>query len=712
MVPRQALIKQLDHSDAAVIAVTAPGGFGKSTLLSQWLRESPKHVVWLQIPAGADSAGVAERIARELSHVPSSSLTALPTVHDDALWFSVVLPALQDVVSEHQRPFVLVLDDAMNVVDGRIDGLLDAVVAALPENSQLVVAMRGAPPHAVRRLRSTGRTLELDAADLAMSDDEARLLLDELSVHLPEDQLAQLVTRTEGWPVGIYLLGRAILKDPDLLVADEVPGLATDWITDFIRDELFDELAEDDKTVLRRISVLDELTAGACDATADLPGSLQRLRQLAAENQLIRKMHGEVETYRLHPLFAEFLNGELLSRSLSEFENCHQRAAAWYVANDDSDRAVAHLREAGDDRALADYVWSRTPQLLGTGRAPTLARWLAGVDDDRILAQPALCLTTAWIRTQVGNLAEVSRYADRARALLQGPDDPHRSHVDIVDAVIGQQGMHTISDLCSGALGVAGSSDPWSSLAHFMRGVAHLHLGRVEEGLADLSAGRHIAHEHGVQHMIAQCLAAEATVRLSIGQTESADELIVEARNVVFTNQLEHVPTSAPIFTASALVLLAAGHRPEAVDDAARALRLTAIMEPIAPWHAVEGRLRLAQTYWQLGDRKRAHILTDEARDRYVSAAHSPLLDHMLKEAEGRVTAVDTTPGPSLLTTAELRVLQYLPSHLSFPEIGQRLFLSRHTVKSQALSAYRKLGVTSRSGAVSAARELGLLPPG
>jgi LuxR family maltose regulon positive regulatory protein len=283
MVPRRSLIEQLAHSEAAVIAVTAPGGFGKSTLLSQWLRESPKQVVWLQIPAGADSTGVAERIARELSPVPGSSLTVLPTVHDEALWFSVVLPALHDVVSHHPGPFVLVLDDAMNVVDGRIDGLLDTLVTALPVGSQLVVALRGAPPHALRRLRATGRTLELDASDLAMSDDEARLLLDELSVHLPEDQLAELVTRTEGWPVGIYLLGRAILKDPNLLATDEVPGLATDWITDFIRDELFDELAEDEQTVLLRISVLDELTAGACDATADLPGTLQRLRQATTE---------------------------------------------------------------------------------------------------------------------------------------------------------------------------------------------------------------------------------------------------------------------------------------------------------------------------------------------------------------------------------------------------------------------------------------------
>ncbi len=146
-------------------------------------------------------------------------------------------------------PFVLVLDDAMNILDSRVDSLIDAVVTSLPEGSQLVLGTRGAPPHALRRLRATGRLLELKAEDLAMDDDEAKLLLDELSVHLPEDQLVRLVSRTEGWPVGIYLLGRAILNDPELLVADEVSGLATGWITDFIRDELFDGLDPDHQTV-------------------------------------------------------------------------------------------------------------------------------------------------------------------------------------------------------------------------------------------------------------------------------------------------------------------------------------------------------------------------------------------------------------------------------------------------------------------------------
>jgi LuxR family maltose regulon positive regulatory protein len=135
-------------------------------------------------------------------------------------------------------------------------------------------------------------------------------------------------------------------------------------------------------------------------------------------------------------------------------------------------------------------------------------------------------------------------------------------------------------------------------------------------------------------------------------------------------------------------------------------------MSSVAPWHAAAGRLTLAQVYSGLGDHQRARVLTEEARERYTPAARSPLTDTMLKQAEELVESLGDPPvGPSLLTTAELRVVQYLPSHLTFPEIGQQLWLSRHTVKSQAMSAYRKLGVSSRSEAVTRARQLGLLPP-
>lgn len=715
MVPRRGLVARLDAAaDAKVITVAAPGGSGKSTLLLQWLDGSARRVVWLTVPTGSDTLSVADRIAAELSAGSASAKVPLPIVHEEALWFSVVLPALAAVVSGQPEPFVLVLDDAMNVSDRQTDSLIETLVMSLPEESQLVLATRGAPPHAVRRLRPSGRTLELGVPDLAMSSDEARALLDELSVHLPEDQLAHAVERTEGWPVGIYLLGLAVLSDPDLLVTDGVPALTPEWISDYIRDEIFDELDPEDARFLMQVSVLEELTGPTCDAVAGTSGSLVRLRELSAEYQLIMRTSGGEESYRIHQLLNDFLRSELRGRSIADFERSHGRAARWFADDGQDDLAVSHLRDAGDDAALGDFVWSHAWRLLSSGQMPVMRRWIDGIDQDRLASHPGLCLTAAWIGTHEGDMAKVLRYADVARSLVQGaePQSPYPSHVAITDSVIGADGLLSVIASTTAAIEARGDTDPWTSLALFLRGVAQIHYDRVDEGLADLLEGHRIAEIYEVTHMRAHLLAAQAVVRLAQGDKEAAGALITRARAVVIDNHLESIPTGAPIFTASALVMLATGRRAEAAGESVLALRLTALIESIAPWHAVEGRLRLAQVYRQLGDRERARVLTTEARDRYTPAAHSPLLDVMLAEAEAQLQqSTEGAPLPSLLTTAELRVMQYLPSHLTFPEIGQQLWLSRHTVKSQALSAYRKLGVSSRSAAVARARELGLVPP-
>jgi LuxR family maltose regulon positive regulatory protein len=284
-----------------------------------------------------------------------------------------------------------------------------------------------------------------------------------------------------------------------------------------------------------------------------------------------------------------------------------------------------------------------------------------------------------------------------------GPED--RAYCAVAEALLGENGLSSIVRDATEALEVLREpADPWATVALYLRGVACLYLGDMDAAAVDLEEGVELSKRCGVPDMRAHCLAALAAMRLASGDAEGAVPQIEQARGIVFANNLENIPATAPIFSVAASVMLASGRHEDAAHDAVRALRLTSLIEAIAPWHAVAGRLALANVYWQLGDHNRAAVLIDEARNRYGPEAQSAVFDVMLKEAEALVAGLEISPpGPSLLTTAELRVLQYLPSHLSFPEIGQRLYLSRHTVKSQALSSYRKLGVSSRSQAVERA---------
>ncbi len=189
-----------------------------------------------------------------------------------------------------------------------------------------------------------------------------------------------------------------------------------------------------------------------------------------------------------------------------------------------------------------------------------------------------------------------------------------------------------------------------------------------------------------------------------------ADGLAARASKIQAAHQLQYLPPGAVIHTTLARVHLAAGRRDQARAEADHALRLTALIGPSLPWFAIQGRLVLAQVWLHLDDPRRARVLLQEAKELFGDGQGSAVLTALLAETEDLLGVDAADEAGQTLSTAELRVLQYLPTHLSFPQIAEALFLSRHTVKSQAISIYRKLGATSRGDAVERARARGLLP--
>jgi LuxR family maltose regulon positive regulatory protein len=715
-VERGDLLALLDQAEAAqVVTISAGAGFGKSTLLAQWVdrwRHRGGDAVWVTVPHLGDSLGVAMRIASQVECGDAAG--HLPTAYDDATWSSVTLPRLRDCLSTTSAPLLVALDDVMNLTDQRADELFETLATGLMDGSQLAVTTRGPTPLALRRLRPTGRTLELGPPDLAMTSREAVELLESDGVTLSPADVTELVRRTEGWPVGIFLMGRALASDPTHLDVEGHSGLTPGWITDYLQDEFLDGLDEKTADFLMQVCVLDVLDGQTCDAVSSLDGSLARLRELASGNSLIARTNGAGEQYRFHQLFAEFLRSESRARSTSTFQLAHRRAFEWFLANGDIDQAAIHGREMGDDQSFGQMVSAHAWSRLTRGDMPEVRRWLGGMDDDRLSRDVQLALANFYCAIHEGDTERTLKASSTLEQLVRGgrlgPVDLAQCQVAL--AVVGAEGLNVIVDQTSQALEVLQPAlDPWATVALFLRGVAQIYLGRPAEAQADLLDGVDLCQKVGVIDMRAHCLAALAGMHLANGELPDALRLADEARSMAYDNGLENIPAMSPVFTASAGVLVAGGRSEEASADAVRALRLMALMETIAPWHAVAGRLTLAQVFWSLGDGQRARVLLDESRE--LTGADSPVLAALAQQVQGLVESSSPDEGgASLLTTAELRVLQYLPTHLSFPEIGGQLYLSRHTIKSQAVSAYRKLGVSSRSEAVARARELGLLPSG
>ncbi len=255
-------------------------------------------------------------------------------------------------------------------------------------------------------------------------------------------------------------------------------------------------------------------------------------------------------------------------------------------------------------------------------------------------------------------------------------------------------------------------NDPWRSLAQYFQAVALYLTGDRTGALALLEDAERLAEVLGAHSPRACILAQLALVAIEQGEWDRAEQLAQEATAVTEEHDLGDLATTGSVVSVAALLLTHSGRLDEARRRARQARRAMAQNARIAPWNGVQARVVLARAYLLLGDAPAARVLLSEAQNLVKQVSDAPTLRARLDEAwrMAETLPVSTGAGPSALTTAELRVLQFLPTHLSFEEVGKRLCLSRNTVKTQAIAAYRKLGVSSRAEAVEQAHRCGLLP--
>jgi LuxR family maltose regulon positive regulatory protein len=252
------------------------------------------------------------------------------------------------------------------------------------------------------------------------------------------------------------------------------------------------------------------------------------------------------------------------------------------------------------------------------------------------------------------------------------------------------------------------------ALAGFLGGVAADLVGGPSEARARLHDGVAAAGRAALPTMQSLCLAYLAYLAGLDEDWQDMGQLVIRARDLMEVARAEDFVTMAPVHATVSLALAHEHRVQEAERAATSALRLLSAVAPIAPWLDVHTRAVLARTRLLLGDPAAARMLLAEAQQVVDLVPDAPELRSQLDRVWEMVQhkPLSTRVGPSSITPAELRVLRLLPTHLSFADISDQLFLTRNTVKTQAISTYRKLGVTSRGEAVAQARLLGLIPAG
>jgi LuxR family transcriptional regulator, maltose regulon positive regulatory protein len=717
-VAKSSLIARLRTSVAPFASVVAPAGYGKTTLLSRWAEDDARPFAWVALDGRDDDALVFMRyIAAAIDRVeplPPAVFEAL-SGPGGSTW-STRVPRLGRALSGLERPLVLVLDDLHAVASPFCGDVLAALVDYVPTGSQIAVASRKAPPVPLGRWRAHGLVQEFGVADLRLDEREAGLLLAAAGVELDERALSELTERTEGWPAGLYLAALSFRAGaPNIAGTDRFAG-DDRYVAEYFRVELLSRLPESEAEFFMRTSILDRMCGPLCDAVLQATGSADTLETLARTNGFVVPLDRRGEWYRYHHLFAELLRNELERRRPDVVSTLNRRAMDWCVANGFTEAAVVYGHAAGELDTVAGLVDALAAPLYYDGRMETVEEWLGWFGDDELVRYPALAIFGAWFRVLTGRPADAERWlalADGATSAIPLSDgsttiEPWVAALRAHMMPGGVEGALADADL---ALNQLSAESDWRATAHVARGVAHALLGATDRATSDLTAAIEKGLATGAVEEAYCGQALLALIAAKQGAWAEARRCAQAAQATVEEAGLDFYGTSAMAYVATARVALHDARQDEARAALARAHRLRPLLDHGLPWITIHVGLELTRAHLALGEATAARTILKETEQVLELRPH---MGSLIEEADELRDRVAASSGPSgawamSLTGAELRLLPYLASHLTFPEMASRLFISRNTAKTEAVAIYRKFGVSSRSEAIERAVEVGLL---
>jgi LuxR family transcriptional regulator, maltose regulon positive regulatory protein len=719
-VPRPCLIERLRRGGASpIVSVVAPPGYGKTTLLAQWAERNGQPFAWVSVDEAdndpkvllsyvAEALDAVEPIGERVFDALASPGTSVP---------GSVVPRLGSAFSSMTSPVALVLDDVHLLRNLECRSALSVLADHVSPGSRLVLAGRTAPPLRIARLRAEGKLLEIGPDDLSLNPEEASSLLQNARLALDPDEVAQLHQRTEGWPVALYLAALCLREGSSFERAAVSFGGDDRLVSEYVESEFFARISPQQRVFLTRSAVLERMCGPLCDATLGLRESAAVLADLARSNLLLVPLDRSGEWYRYHRLFRDMLLAELRRREPDLIPVLHRRAAQWCENHGAHGEALEHWMQAGDTAAVSDLAGVLAFPAYQRGRVATVERWFGWLEDRGAMeARPSVAVLAAMLAAMTGKPAEAERWAtitERGATDESPPDGSPTIEpwLRLLRALLCRSGPHQMQADAELAAKTMSAGSFFQAAATLFLAIGHLMAG--DDDRADMLFEDQVAQGRALDVVVGPCIALAERALLAIGQGawEQAGRYLSEARSVAREAHLEEYPPVAIMHVAAVRMALHHGDLAEVAAELACAQRLRPQLTYALPHLAVQVRIELARCYLALQDAAAARTVLHEADE---ILRRRPSLGVFVQQAEDLRAELsrmkgNSAPGASALTAAELRLLPMLGTHLSLPEIAEEMFLSRNTIRSQAYSIYRKLGVSSRSQAVAQARKLGLL---
>jgi LuxR family maltose regulon positive regulatory protein len=714
IVTRAAMVDRLATARAQVVTVVAPPGYGKTTLLAQWAERVGARVAWVSCDDGDnDPVVLLSALAVALDRIEPVDQTIFGVLASSGADITVV-PRFVSAIASMQLPVTIVLDHAEAVTNRKCLNTIAEFALRLPAGWQLALASRSAVPLPAARLRAHGGIVEIGAEDLAMSPQEAFLLLEGAGARLEAADIYELLQRTEGWPAGLYIAALAIksgTRHTDVgftFTGDDV------FMGDYLRSELLDRVSAAEASFLTQASVLDRMCGSLCDAVLDRKGSERVLEELERRNLLVVPLDRHREWYRYHHLLRDLLQSELRRRDPDLVQDLHFRAAAWYEANAMPEAAIEHAQAAGDYDRVARLLLELAQPVWAGGRVQTVLRWMESLRDVTAAEHyGAIAVHGSLIFALLGQPSEAERWAAAAERASSAGILPDGSTLEgtlaYLRAILCRDGIGQMRHDAQAAWDGLSPASPYRATMLYTEGISYLLEDDPARADPILTRAFGVATAAGATPLAALILAEQCIVAAERDNWPEAAALAQRAVAIVEAERLDDYWTSALPYAWATRSELYLGNIPRARFYLARAARLRPLLTYALPVVSVQALLELARSYITLADPGGAAAVLRQVHDILQQRPDLGNLPRLAGELQSRLSKIkETAVGASSLTAAELRLLPLLSTHLSLREIGERLHVSSHTVKTQAYSAYRKLGASSRSEAVTRVHELGL----
>lgn len=593
LLSRDRLLALLDGGlEQPVILIAAGAGFGKSTLVAQWLHTAAAQarVAWLSLDADDNDpvrfwSYVLGALERAVSGVSAEASELLHGPQAGAM--EGMIAALLNRLQHDERPLLLALDDYHLITRPEIHRSLAYAIDHLPAHVHLVISTRADPPLPLSRWRARDQLVEIRAEQLRFTQEEAHAFLSDLmGLAVAPEQTAALESRTEGWAAGLHLAALSLRdqRDPESFIAQFAASHRT--ALDYLIAEVFAHQPAHIQHFLLKTAILDQFSPALCDAILGVaqpigePWSRLLLDDLEQQNLFLIPLDAERGWYRYHHLFAAALRQRLQRSAPEQLPELHRRAARWLADQGLADAAIDHALAAGEQALAADLVEQAAARAWERGETATLQRWLDALPAAVAERRPALLLWRAWLALMLPDLGALARAVQQAEQVMEAAepaDSPRRGELLALQGWLARIRGDAAESyaLSTRALALLRPDDA------YWRATVGVNAAQAAWAQGDLAAARAhvaeaIAHSERAANssLLALTRSAEAWMHVQAGQLARAESISADTLARAAARGLSQLPMLAFCHIVLAEVSLLRDALDEAQQRAAAALRL------------------------------------------------------------------------------------------------------------------------------------------